>query len=58
MKTLAAGKNSTAIVKLLRILIQSMQGNYGDQFLDDECVRDIAEDVIERDSMLMEPNSP
>ena len=48
MKTLATGKNSTAILKLLRVLISTCQGNYGDQNMDDEYIRDIA-DVIERD---------
>ena len=48
MKTLAAGKNNTAILKLLRVLISTCQGNYGDQNMDDEYIRDIA-DVIERD---------
>ena len=50
MKTLAKGSNNTAILKLLRILIQSTQGNYGDQYLDDEVVREIAEGVIEHDA--------
>ena len=48
MKTLATGKNSTAILKLLRVLISNCQGNYGDNNMDDEYIRDIA-DVIERD---------
>ena len=48
MKTLATGKNSTAILKLLRVLISTCQSNYGDQNMDDEYIRDIA-DVIERD---------
>ena len=45
MKTLANGKNPTAILKLLRILINVSQSNFGDLGLDDECIRDIA-DVI------------
>ena len=48
MKTLATGKNQQAILKLLRVLISTCQGNYGDQNMDDEYIRDIA-DVIERD---------
>ena len=31
MKTLATGKNQQAILKLLRVLISTCQGNYGDQ---------------------------
>ena len=50
MKTLAAGKNQTAILKLLRVLISTCQGNYGDNNMDDEYIRDIA-DVIERDAV-------
>ena len=30
MKALAGGKNQTAILKLLRVLISTCQGNYGD----------------------------
>ena len=45
MKTLAAGKSQKAILKLLRILINTSQSNFGDLNLDDECIRDIA-DVI------------
>ena len=48
IKTLATGKNSTAILKLLRVLISNCQGNYGDNNMDDEYIRDIA-DVVERD---------
>ena len=48
MKALAGGKNQTAILKVLRVLISTCQGNYGDSNIDDEYIRDIA-DVIERD---------
>ena len=48
MKTLAAGKSQKAILKLLRILINTSQSNFGDLNLDDECIRDIA-DVITTD---------
>ena len=54
MKTLATGKNQTAILKLLRVLISTCQGNYGDTNMDDEYIRDIA-DVIERDGVEIEP---
>ena len=48
MKSLAQGKNQTAILKLLGILIETSQSNYGDAYLDDEAIRDIA-DVYERE---------
>ena len=48
MKALAAGKDPTAILKLMRIIISIAQGNFGDVELDNECIRDIAE-VVERD---------
>ena len=48
MKSLAKGTNKTAITKLLRILIQIGMGIHGDQGLDDEVIRDIA-DFIEKD---------
>lgn len=48
MKALAGGKNQTAILKVLRVLISTCQGNYGDSNISDEYIRDIA-DVIERD---------
>ena len=44
MKTLAKGKSSKAIVKLLRVLINTCQDNYGDT--DPKAVKEIA-DVIE-----------
>ena len=47
MKSLAKGTNKTAITKLLRVLIQTSQGIHGDEGLDDEVIRDIA-DVIEK----------
>ena len=49
MKTLAQGKSQKTILKLLRILINTCQSNFGDMNLDDECVRDIA-DVITADN--------
>lgn len=45
MRTLAQGKSNKAVLKLLRILINTSQSNFGDLGLDDECIRDIA-DVI------------
>lgn len=48
MRTLAAGRSSKAIIKLLRILINTSQGNFGDLNLPDECITDIA-DVITAD---------
>ena len=45
MQTLANGKNNKAILKLLRILINTSQSNFGDLNLDDNCIRDIA-DII------------
>ena len=49
MRTLAQGKSQKAILKLLRILINTSQSNFGDLALDDECIRDIA-DVITADT--------
>ena len=47
MKTLAAGKNSSAIIKLLRVLFNTAQGNIGDaKFLEDSALKEIA-DVME-----------
>ena len=48
MKTLAAGKSQKTILKVLRILINTSQSNFGDLNLDDDCVRDIA-DVLTAD---------
>ena len=48
MKTLAGGKSQKTILKLLRILINTSQSNFGDLALDDGCIRDIA-DVITAD---------
>ena len=45
MRTLAQGKSNKAILKLLRILINTSQSNFGDLNLDDDCIRDIA-DII------------
>ena len=49
MKTLAGGKSQKTILKLLRILINTSQSNFGDLALDDGCIRDIA-DVITADT--------
>lgn len=49
MRTLAQGKSNQAILKLLRILINTSQSNFGDLHLDDECIRDIA-DIITADT--------
>jgi hypothetical protein len=43
MKALAKGNNDEVILKLLKNLINSTQGNYHDNFLDDEGIRDIAD---------------
>ena len=45
MRTLAQGKSQKAILKLLRILINTSQSTFGDLDLDDECIQDIA-DVV------------
>lgn len=45
MRTLSQGKSQKAILKLLRILINTSQSNFGDLELDHECIKDIA-DVI------------
>ena len=45
MRNLAQGKNQQVILKLLRILINTSQSNFGDLNLNDECIKDIA-DVI------------
>ena len=49
MKTLAKGKSKVAIFKLLRVLINTSQDNYGDA--DPSSVKEIA-DVIEADGSL------
>ena len=47
MSTLAKGKNDSAILKLLRVLFNTAQGNIGDaKYLEDEALREIA-DVME-----------
>ena len=48
MKMLAKGNSNKTILKILRILIQTSQSNFGDLDLDDGCIRDIA-DVITAD---------
>ena len=50
MKTLAKGKNSTAIIRLLRVLLQTSQGLHGDFSADDEAIQGVAE-VIECDDV-------
>ena len=45
MRILAQGKSEKVILKVLRILINTSQSNFGDLNLDDACIRDIA-DVI------------
>ena len=49
MRTLAKGKSKTAILKLIRVLINTSQDNYGDA--EPSTVREIA-DVIEADGSL------
>ena len=49
MRTLAKGQSKKAILKLLRVLINTSQDNYGDA--DKEAVKEIA-DVIEADGKL------
>ena len=49
MKTLARGKSKQAIFKLLRVLINTSQDNYGDA--DPSSVKEIA-DVIEAEGSL------
>ena len=49
MKTLAGGKSQKTVLKLLRILINTSQSNFGDLALNDDCIRDIA-DVITADA--------
>ena len=49
MKTLAKGKSKQAIFKLLRVLINTSQDNYGDA--DPSSVKEIA-DVIEAEGSL------
>ena len=46
MKTLAGGKSNKTILKVLRILINTSQSNFGDLNLDDDCVRDIADVLV------------
>jgi hypothetical protein len=44
MKTLAKGKNETAILKLIKVLLNVSQKNIGDaKFLDDSAVKEIAD---------------
>ena len=49
METLAKGKSQKCILKLLRVLLNVSQSNFGDLDLDDDCIRDIA-DVITADA--------
>ena len=47
MKTLAKGKNQSAILKLLKVLLNTSQGQIGDaKYLEDEALKEIA-DVME-----------
>ena len=45
MRTLSQAKSTKAVLKLLRILINTSQSNFGDLNLDHGCIKDIA-DVI------------
>ena len=49
MKTLANGKSEKTILKILRILIETSQSNFGDIELDDGCIRDIADVITAED---------
>lgn len=49
MKTLANGKSQKTILKILRILIETSQSNFGDIELDDGCIRDIADVITAED---------
>jgi hypothetical protein len=58
MKTLAKGKNETAIIKLIKVLINVSQKNIGDaKFLDDSAVKEIA-DVIDFEGTGSEQQQP
>lgn len=43
MKALAKGNNEEVVLKLLKNLINSTQGNYHETFLDDDGIKDIAD---------------
>ena len=45
MRTLAGGRSTKAIIKLLKILLNTSQSNFGDLNLPDDCIKDIA-DII------------
>ena len=49
MKTLANGKSQKTILKILRILIETSQSNFGDIELDVGCIRDIADVITAED---------
>eukprot|EP00350_Pseudokeronopsis_sp_OXSARD2_P003606 CAMPEP_0170546866 /NCGR_PEP_ID=MMETSP0211-20121228/5224_1 /TAXON_ID=311385 /ORGANISM="Pseudokeronopsis sp., Strain OXSARD2" /LENGTH=76 /DNA_ID=CAMNT_0010851555 /DNA_START=256 /DNA_END=486 /DNA_ORIENTATION=- len=51
MKALAKGTNEEVILKLLKNLLNTTQGNYHETFLDDGAIRDIA-DVVTTDKPL------
>ena len=46
MKTLAKGKNKEAIMRLLRVLIQTSQGIHGDVTLDESSLADVADVLV------------
>ena len=46
MKTLAKGKNKEAIMRLLRVLIQTSQGIHGDVTLDESSLTDVADVLV------------
>ena len=55
MRSLAQGKSQQTILKVLRVLINTSQSNFGDIELDDRCIRDIAE-VITADNQAASNN--
>ena len=55
MKTLAKGKNETAILKLIKVLLNVSQKNIGDaKFLEDSAIKEIA-DVMDFEGTGSEP---
>ena len=57
MKTLANGKSQKTILKILLILIETSQSNFGDLDLDDDCIRDIADVITANDSPASEQST-
>ena len=58
MKTLAKGKNETAIIKLIKVLVNVSQKNIGDaKFLEDAALKEIA-DVMDFEGSGPEPQTP